>query len=119
MIYLEMAGRLGNQMFRYAFAKRIQELSNKQLIIDFKRVYDSGNKNEGWDNSLKLFNTDNYKEVNGEKNKYFYKNASLFQLFLYFAFSFISRFRLFSIKLSRASAVLNLQWDVATQIFTP
>lgn len=30
MIYLEMSGRLDNQMFRYAFAKRLQKLTIKK-----------------------------------------------------------------------------------------
>ena len=91
MIYLEMSGRLGNQMFRYAFAKKLQKLTNKELIIDFSRVYSSGSIEQGWNNSLKLFKTDNYKEVNGEKKKYFYKNATFMQIFLHHSFRFISR----------------------------
>lgn len=91
MIYLEMAGRLGNQLFRYSFAKKVSILCDEDLIIDFKRVYDKGEKNYGWDNSLKLFNTSDYIEDNNSKKKYFFKNATIFQLVLYFMFKFISK----------------------------
>ncbi len=82
MIYLEMAGRLGNQLFRYAFAKRIQKITGEELYIDFKRVYSKGEEKDGWTNSLKLFNTQNYYEVNDRKD-IFYKNASFMQKIIY------------------------------------
>lgn len=91
MIYLEMSGRLGNQLFRYSFAKRMAALCNEELIIDFKRVYEKGEKSDGWDNSLKLFNTKGYIEDNNSKRKNFFKNASIFQLILYVVFKIISK----------------------------
>ena len=42
MIYLDMAGRLGNQLFRYSFARNIQEKCGDELVIDFSRVYSKG-----------------------------------------------------------------------------
>lgn len=85
MIYLEMAGRLGNQLFRYAFAKRIQKMTGEELYIDFKRVYAKGDEKDGWTNSLKLFNTKDYYEVNNRKD-IFYKNSSLMQKIMYFLY---------------------------------
>lgn len=56
MIYLEIAGRLGNQMFRYAFARKLQkELQEKDLIINFHRV--DREEGTGWEDSLTLFHT--------------------------------------------------------------
>lgn len=56
MIYLEIAGRLGNQMFRYAFARKLQkELQEKDLVINFNRV--DREEGQGWEDSLKLFKT--------------------------------------------------------------
>jgi len=87
-----MAGRLGNQMFRYAFARKIQILTGRELIIDFNRVYKNHSAADGWTNSLNLFdNIGDYKEVNGQKKKYFYKNATLMQLLLYFSYRIISK----------------------------
>lgn len=83
MIYLEMSGRLGNQLFRYSFARRIQEICGDEIIIDFKRVYNKGKKEHGWDNSLKLFKVKEYKEVVGKK-EIFYKNTTIMQKIVYF-----------------------------------
>lgn len=94
MIYLEMAGRLGNQMFRYSFARKLSILSNKKLIIDFERVYQKDNFKEsgGWTNSLKLFKAKDYFiEKNNSKKEIFYKNASFMQLFYYLYFRFVSK----------------------------
>ncbi len=82
MIYLEMSGRLGNQLFRYSFAERLKEICGDDIIIDFKRVYDKGSKEQGWDNSLKLFKINDYKEVINQK-EIFYKNATIMQKILY------------------------------------
>ena len=35
MIYLEMSGRLGNQLFRYSFAERLKEVYNNIISTDF------------------------------------------------------------------------------------
>lgn len=86
MIYLEMAGRLGNQLFRYAFARKIQELTGEELYIDFKRVYEKGQKENGWTNSLKMFKTKPYKEVVNKKKEIFYKNSTIMQKTVYFLY---------------------------------
>ncbi len=94
MIYLEMAGRLGNQMFRYSFARKLSIMSKKELIIDFDRVYkkDEYKETAGWTNSLKLFKAkDFFYEKNNSKKEYFYKNANLMQLIVYFYFRIMSR----------------------------
>ncbi len=94
MIYLEMAGRLGNQMFRYSFARKLSLLSGKELIIDFDRVYKKDNylNTNGWTNSLKLFKAkNNFKELNNSKGKIFFRNASFMQLYYYFYFKFFSK----------------------------
>ena len=85
MIYLEMAGRLGNQLFRYELEKKIQKMTGEDLYIDFKRVYEKGDPENGWTNSLKLFKTNNYYEVNNRKD-IFYKNTSLMQKMVYFLY---------------------------------
>lgn len=94
MIYLEMAGRLGNQMFRYSFARRLAMKSHKKLIIDFNRVYQKNNykKTSGWENSLDLFQARNYfEERNNSKKEIFIKNATIKQLYYYYKFKIISK----------------------------
>lgn len=59
MIYLNMGGgRLGNQLFRYAFAKELQKHNPQETIVfnfddTHRTLYNSGFKN---DNYLKYFN---------------------------------------------------------------
>lgn len=60
MIQMNIHGRLGNQMFQYAFARSIMEEFNyHQLSFNFS----SGVYNRGFANDLKHFNTISYNEV--------------------------------------------------------
>ncbi|MBP3766507.1 MAG: alpha-1,2-fucosyltransferase [Bacilli bacterium] len=67
MIFKNMSGRLGNQMFQYAMVRKIQEdNSNKdKLILNFKKnVYSKGFKNE-----LKNFNVKEFYEIDNSRIK--------------------------------------------------
>lgn len=57
LIYVEMRGRLGNQMFQYAFARALQEKmdSSEPLGISFYNVYKKNDEAHGWENSLRYF----------------------------------------------------------------
>ena len=46
MIYLEMYGRCGNQMFRYAAARAIQlkYYPDEQLVINFQQIEEEHKK---------------------------------------------------------------------------
>lgn len=64
-IYVRMSGRLGNQLFRYAAARYIQETQGGQLMFDFSPVYKEGRdkpEETGFENSLKYFKTKEYCE---------------------------------------------------------
>jgi hypothetical protein len=63
-----MHGRLGNQLFQYAFARWIQEKTQKKMIISFFNVNRKGDTNEGWENSLKYFNVGEFEEYKNNKN---------------------------------------------------
>lgn len=60
MIYIDMGGgRLGNQFFRYAFAKKLQKYNPKEKLVfnfDFLNSLHK-NENDGHENSLRYFNT--------------------------------------------------------------
>lgn len=58
MILLRMrGGRLGNQMFQYAFARYLQVKNpGQELKINFDDVKNQAGKGSGFDNSLKYFN---------------------------------------------------------------
>lgn len=58
-IYVRMSGRLGNQLFRYAAARYIQETQGGSLYLDFSPVYKEAREKPeelGFENSLKYFN---------------------------------------------------------------
>ena len=59
-IYLILQGRIGNQMFQYALARKIQKNNPgiKEIIIDDSRVIELG-----WENSLIHYNLPNVKYV--------------------------------------------------------
>ncbi len=68
-IYLILQGRIGNQMFQYALARRIQKNNPniKEIIIDDSRILELG-----WDNSLLYYNLPNvtyvHKDIIGLKS---------------------------------------------------
>lgn len=67
IIYVKMDGRLGNQMFQYAFARNLQKITGGELILDFSSL--KLNKaqgimgKDGLENSLEHFNVTPYKYV--------------------------------------------------------
>ncbi len=60
MIYVDVHGRLGNQLFQYAFARWLQVKTGDDLTFGFQNVISSGIPEEGWNNSLSYFNTVNF-----------------------------------------------------------
>ena len=79
MIRLEMHGRLGNQMFRYAFARKLQIKTGLPIIVSFHfvRLMYSPQKtavwDKGWENSLQYFNVAPMQEYKGSRRVLFYK----------------------------------------------
>ena len=68
MILVEMSGRLGNQMFRYAFARWLQIQGGEKdmdLTLDFTFIEQERKKGEmsGWEDSLAHFRTVPYNTV--------------------------------------------------------
>lgn len=58
MIYLELKGRLGNQFFRYAFARKMQvERGGKDNLVIGVNNMKNKDFNDGWVDSLSDFNT--------------------------------------------------------------
>lgn len=71
MIYLSIKGRLGNQMFQYAFARALQEKLSKNILIDWHHVLES-DKNEpgvGFQNSLKDFHVAPFDSIDNSQYK--------------------------------------------------
>ena len=56
MIYVQMGGRCGNQLFRYASARYVSYLLNdSDIICDFTQVHHGGTKEDGWVNFIDDF----------------------------------------------------------------
>lgn len=69
MIYVEMHGRLGNQLFQYAAARSLQIKTNQDICISFNKVIGVNTEgNVGWDNSLVDFNVSEYRLYNKKGN---------------------------------------------------
>ena len=59
MLYVEMDGRCGNQLFHYAVARYIQlTIGNKEkLCLNFNKIFEKKDENNGWIDYLKDFKT--------------------------------------------------------------
>lgn len=77
MIYLELKGRLGNQFFRYAFARMLQikRGNNEKLVLGLSNMSNK-NPNDGWCDSLKDFNVISYDTCT---QRLVYKYGTFFQ----------------------------------------
>lgn len=62
MIYLDIHGRLGNQLFQYAFARYLMKYLDDKLTINFQSFINEscGQQQNGWEDSLRFFQTINY-----------------------------------------------------------
>lgn len=77
MIYLVMCGRLGNQLFQYAFARKVQQETGQDLAIDFTAIEQVGNGE--WRNYLADYQFPPYKIV--KKNEYYPVQRFLYKFF--------------------------------------
>ena len=89
MIYLSIKGRLGNQMFQYAFARALKEKLKQDTIIDWHYVNESDRKQPGvgFHNSLSVFNVADFKSLN-VNGSYDYMNLKQKIAFRYYEKNF-------------------------------
>lgn len=99
MIYVEMYGRLGNQMFRYAIARKLQVnfYPDEEICISFNQINEIATtcNDLSWKNELKDFKINGYVEYN-KSGKVIFNETSLIQKIICF---------LYYIKLKKLSGV--------------
>ena len=80
-------------MFQYAFSKAVKlaQGDDTPLIFDFSMVYNAGKQEDGFEDSLKYFQVENYR-----KEKIMMRNyTSLFQKLIYLLYKMDNKFGLF------------------------
>ena len=94
MIYLDITGRCGNQMFQYAFARKISILNNnEEMTIDFSWVYkyaEMRNESSFRDELCNFKASDNYTRIIDSNNK-IYLNGSKKQIFVFKVYTKLKR----------------------------
>ena len=91
IIAKSILGRLGNQMFQYAYCKAIKEMVGGTLAFSFDKVYRQKkvDKNtDGFEDSLQFFNVDDYELFEGDIHSHY---SNKVQLFLYRSLHYIRR----------------------------
>ena len=69
MIYVDINGRLGNQMFEYAFARWLQIQCNDEMTCGFQAVEKYKKyEGDGWENALRHFNVNEFMVDNGKRS---------------------------------------------------
>lgn len=114
MIYIIQGGRAGNQLFNYAFAKKVKELYGDEelcfVLSAIKNKASSEFNGDFWEDSLKFFNVDSY-TVSYETD-IIRKKGSIAQVFLYQIWRLSRKFnnimfRLTGVEFSDSSLKLN------------
>ena len=84
MVATYIFGRLGNQLFQYAFSKAIKlaQGDHAPLVFNFDLVHKAGKPEDGFEDGLKYFNVESYKT----DNMLWLKYGSLKQVFIYLLF---------------------------------
>jgi hypothetical protein len=83
-IFIPVGGRLGNQLFYYGFGRwlQIKYFPEYELVFDFSNVTKQASKykyeKSGWENSLREFQTAEYKEY--QKDYSIFREGSLLQI---------------------------------------
>ncbi len=93
MVATFIKGRLGNQMFQYAFSKaiKIAQGNDTPLIFDFSHVYKRGKSEDGWEDALRYFKVEKYRNEKIRMRKY----TSILQKFIFSLYVLDGKFGFF------------------------
>lgn len=91
IIAKSILGRLGNQMFQYAYCKAIKEAVGGSLAFSFDKVYrqkEVDKNTNGFEDSLRFFNVDDYEVYEGDALSHY---CNKLQVFIYRSACYIRR----------------------------
>lgn len=91
IIAKSILGRLGNQMFQYAYCKAIKEAVGGSLAFSFEKVFcqkEVDKNTYGFEDSLSFFNVDKYELYNGDALSHY---SNKLQVFIYRSAHYIKR----------------------------
>ena len=91
IIAKSILGRLGNQMFQYAYCKAIKEAVGGSLAFSFDKVYrqkEVDKNTNGFEDSLRFFNVDYYELYEGDALSHY---SNKLQVFIYRSAHYIKR----------------------------
>ena len=90
MLYVEMNGRTGNQLFDYSFARRLSILLDDKMVLNFQHVIKYAIADPSWRNELETFLVAPLEIENKEKSL-IYTHGNILQIMLYVVFLLISK----------------------------
>ena len=90
MVYSEVGGRCGNQMFTYAISRKIEMMHNPGICLNFYNVLQAGKYDSSWKNDLFEFNVKQFTIENSNRNL-IYKNGNILQIFVFLCFKLICK----------------------------
>lgn len=67
MIYSEVRGRCGNQMFLYAVSRKLEEMYGKGITFNFYQIERAAIKDATWKDDLCVFNVEHYLKESYDK----------------------------------------------------
>ena len=94
MVYLDIAGRCGNQMFQYAFARKLSIINHDEITIDFSLmdVYAKRHNDPTFRDELYSFEASNHYEKIVDGSNKIYRYGSKEQVYVFKVYTKIKRF---------------------------
>lgn len=90
-----ITGRLGNQMFQYAFVRTIQSIYGGKLVINFQRVLNKRYDDNGFEDALQYFQVTKY-DTTGKNIVLAYGNFIQKLLYLLYGLDKVLKYRLYN-----------------------
>lgn len=90
MIYTEVGGRCGNQLFFYAISRKLETIHEQGITFNYYPVENKAKCDSTWKNNLTSFNVHEYEYISERKNS-IYKYGSMIQKIVFIIYSIICK----------------------------